>query len=213
MRYYLSGQMSGLADKGIPIFAAAAKAIRALGHDVWNPGEQDDSSIELEAASHPEDPKWAWRQFLKRDIKALMDCDAVAVLPSWRKSEGATFEVESARKVGLPIVDAYTLQPVEEETVTAEADRIVSGDRNSFYGPPYYDFKRTGRMWGAILNLDRDIQPYEVGLCMVALKVSREVNKRKRDNMVDTAGYAKCVDLCNQEQEILEKAKRHRVNP
>lgn len=86
------------------------------------------------------------------------------------------------------------------ETVLEEADRIVAGDRRDDYGHPYHDFTRTGRMWGALLDDWRSsdvegVPAQLVGLCMVALKMSREVNRPKRDNRVDGAGYLKCVDL------------------
>jgi hypothetical protein len=92
-----------------------------------------------------------------------------------------------------------------DETILQEADRIVAGDRGSSYGHPYDDFTRTGRMWGAILGTP-DVSPEQVGLCMVALKVSREVNRHKRDNLVDIGGYAKTVDLVVQERQRLAES-------
>lgn len=85
-------------------------------------------------------------------------------------------------------------EPLQTETVLVEAERLVGGDRQMDYGHPRPDFARTGRMWGAILGIE-DVSPEEVGLCMIALKLSREVNAHKRDNIVDMAGYARCVDL------------------
>ena len=49
-------------------------------------------------------------------------------------------------------------------------------------------------MWGSILDIP-DVSPEKVGLCMVALKISRECNQHKRDNLVDGSGYFKCIDL------------------
>ena len=88
------------------------------------------------------------------------------------------------------------------ETILEEAQRAVHGERGDAYGHPFLDFSRTGRMWGAILSSwaksssgDEPVPPNLVGLCMVALKLSREVNKPKRDNRVDMAGYAETVDM------------------
>jgi len=39
---------------------------------------------------------------------------------------------------------------------------------------------------------------------MIALKISRECNKHKRDNLVDIAGYAKTIDM------VMEKKKRRK---
>ncbi len=47
------------------------------------------------------------------------------------------------------------------------------------------------------------IPPELVGLMMVGVKISREVNHPKRDNRVDGAGYFNCVDMV-----IEERARR-----
>lgn len=40
-------------------------------------------------------------------MATMLRCDAVLVLPNWRKSKGAVAEVEAAREVGLPVFDTY----------------------------------------------------------------------------------------------------------
>lgn len=91
------------------------------------------------------------------------------------------------------LIDVGVIE-IEPETILQEAQRLVHGDRGANYGHPIEDFTRTGRMWGAILGIP-DVAPELVGLCMVALKMSREVHKPKRDNRVDLAGYAETVDM------------------
>jgi hypothetical protein len=85
------------------------------------------------------------------------------------------------------------------ENILHEAERLIYGDRPTEYDHPRNDFTRTGRMWGAILSghfkkTVPDISPEIVGLMMVAVKLSRESYKHKRDNVVDGAGYWGCVD-------------------
>ena len=82
------------------------------------------------------------------------------------------------------------------ESILDEAKRLVHGDRGENYGPPWEDFARTGKMWAAILGLP-EVTPRQVGLCMMALKISRHVNRPKRDNMTDAAGYAETVQMCD----------------
>lgn len=102
------------------------------------------------------------------------------------------------------VIHALTGQPEPEvpETALEEAQRLVHGNRGEDYGHPADDFTRTGRMWGAILDRD-DVPPELVGLCMAAVKISREVNKPKRDNRVDLAGYAETVEMIHQRRESL----------
>ncbi|TAL44619.1 MAG: hypothetical protein EPN91_04085 [Salinibacterium sp.] len=83
------------------------------------------------------------------------------------------------------------------ETILQEAQRLVMGARQASYGHPADDFARTGRMWGAILGIP-DVTPELVGLCMAAVKISREVNAHKRDNLTDLAGYSQTVALIHE---------------
>jgi hypothetical protein len=85
------------------------------------------------------------------------------------------------------------------ETILEEAQRIVHADRGKDYGHPIEDFTRSGRMWGAILGIP-DVAPDKVAMCMIAVKLSREVNRDKRDNRVDMAGYAETLDMVRQRQ-------------
>ena len=81
----------------------------------------------------------------------------------------------------------------DHESVTAEADRIVGGERGADYGRPIDDFSKTAVLWGPILNIE--VTPEQVALCMAQVKVSRQLNRHKRDNLVDLCGYAKCLEM------------------
>lgn len=89
------------------------------------------------------------------------------------------------------------------ESVCGEADRLVSGDRNAYYGHALDDFCKTALFWSTILGIQ--ISPEQVAMCMEAVKMSREINRHKRDNLVDLCGYAKCHELV-----IAEKERRFR---
>jgi hypothetical protein len=89
----------------------------------------------------------------------------------------------------------------DDEDILAEASRITRGSRQSQYGPPDQDFRRTAGMWSALfLSKLKDgvtFEPRDVALAMILLKTSRETHQRKRDNWVDIAGYASCGSRCN----------------
>lgn len=87
-------------------------------------------------------------------------------------------------------------------TVLAEAASLVHGDRNEAYGHPIDDFRGTGAIWGGLVRRWREssdigdpIPPELVALMMAGLKLNRETNKRKRDNLVDAAGYVETASM------------------
>jgi hypothetical protein len=79
------------------------------------------------------------------------------------------------------------------------ANGLVSGDRQDDYGHPIHDFTRTAQIWGAILGID--VSPEQVALCMVGVKISRECNKHKGDNIVDGCGYFRTLEMVHEYKE------------
>lgn len=98
MKIYLSGPMSGLPDFNHPAFNRAAKVLRMLGHQVVNPAEK---AINAEGLSETE----VWQAFMRIDIKQLVDCEALVMLPGWAESKGATLERSIAQALSIEIVD------------------------------------------------------------------------------------------------------------
>lgn len=91
---YLSGPMTGIKDLNVPLFNKITKQLRQKGYLVINPAELDGDSKS----------GMTWESCLRRDIACIVkDCDAVALLPGWKKSRGATLEVAVARGLGLPV--------------------------------------------------------------------------------------------------------------
>jgi hypothetical protein len=88
---YVSGPMSGIKDLNFPAFIAAAEALRRAGYAVVNP-------VDLN-----QDPKAEWKACMRADIKVLVDCDAVATLPGWEQSRGASLEVVIATGLGMQV--------------------------------------------------------------------------------------------------------------
>ena len=197
MKLYLAGPMRGIPKFNFPAFATAAADLRVRGHEVWSPAEND---VEDDGFDPTKDTAQPMRHYMARDVPAIFNSEAIAVLPGWRGSQGARLEVHIATECGIPVLDAATLKPISE-TVCEEAQRLVYGDRGETYGHPLDDFTRTATMWAAILGAG--VSAEQVALCMVALKLSREAYQPKRDNRTDIAGYAECLQRI-----VTERARR-----
>lgn len=189
---YVAGPMRGYDQFNFKAFDAAAERLRADGWTVLSPAEHDRQTgfDETKNSLDGFDMHAAFRW----DVLAILNADAIYMLAGWEASEGANIELAVAKAIGLTVI--YEVEP---ETILQEAQRLVHGPRQSSYGHPADDFARTGRMWGAILGTE-DVPPALVGLCMAAVKISREVNAPKRDNRTDLAGYAEAVDLVRQRE-------------
>ena len=110
------------------------------------------------------------------------------VLPVWvnnEKVDGKTYS-DISKFVSHPAFEK------EEMSVCQEADFLVHGEKNKSYGNPSENFDNIARMWSVILK--KEVSAHDVGLCMVATKVAREINVHKRDNLVDIAGYAATLE-------------------
>lgn len=90
MILYLAGPMTGMPGWNFPAFHAAAAQLRAAGYEVVTTAEGCDDT------SKP------WEFYMRRAIKALVDCDAIAVLPGWGESRGARIEEGLACDLGMP---------------------------------------------------------------------------------------------------------------
>lgn len=98
MTVYISGPITFTND-WTERFAKAEEELKAKGYNVVNPITV---GAELENRMKPEIPTWA--DYMKVDIKALMDCDAIYMLKDWFRSRGALVEHNLALKLGLKIL-------------------------------------------------------------------------------------------------------------
>ncbi|MFA6087427.1 DUF6378 domain-containing protein [Mucilaginibacter sp.] len=87
---------------------------------------------------------------------------------------------------------------MSNENVLEEANRLIYGDRAKAYGPVTASFERIAKFWSTILDVP--VTAEQVGLCMIALKMSRQISKAGRDNIVDIAGYAGCIAKMDEEK-------------
>lgn len=76
---------------------------------------------------------------------------------------------------------------IEPQDLAEYASRLVFDNRNSDYGHPLDNLDRAAKIWAVILGVE--VTAEQVALCMVGMKMAREINKPKLDNTTDGIGY------------------------
>lgn len=96
---YISGKITGLPiGDAIANFNKASQSALFLGYEPINP-----MNIQPDGDEPKNDnEKWSW--FMKADIKAMMDCDAILMQDNWQDSKGAIVEHDLARSLGFNVI-------------------------------------------------------------------------------------------------------------
>ena len=107
MKVYLAGPMRGYPNFNFPAFDAAARRLRAVGHEVFSPAERDRDKygdiFQTETGDESEVHEFSLREALAADTAWITrHADAVALLPGWERSKGAQAEAALALALGLP---------------------------------------------------------------------------------------------------------------
>jgi hypothetical protein len=74
-----------------------------------------------------------------------------------------------------------------DPSIANEAIGLVTGERQASYGHPSRNFQDIADLWSPILGIG--VSAEQVALCMVQVKIAREIHNPKRDNLVDAVGY------------------------
>lgn len=114
MKLYLAGPMRNIPHFNFPAFHAAAAKLRAEGHYVFSPAENDiekngDFSVNYPTGSEAElerDTQWTIRKALSDDCQWIcLEAEGIALLPGWEKSKGAVAEHALAVALGLRVIE------------------------------------------------------------------------------------------------------------
>lgn len=222
-RVYVSGPMTGVPEHNFPAFREAAQKLAAAGYDVINPAENFGGRTDL---SRPEYmrldiehvlqadgiallPGWRDSAGAKLEVAIADEIDIFALtVDQWISRAVGDIKVGPGRILNAggqkyPPRGVCQELETEPESILQEAQRLVHGDRGASYGRPLRDFSRTAAMWTALfgerLRAGESFGPQDVGMAMIAVKLSREVNKHKRDNLTDCAGYAETIQLVHED--------------
>lgn len=90
-RIYISGPMSGLPDLNFPAFHRVEAQLLNFGFEVVNP-----------AKLNP--PDTSYDQCMKTDIREMLTCDTILLIPGWETSKGAHLELHIAHRVGMKAI-------------------------------------------------------------------------------------------------------------
>lgn len=108
MRVYISGPISGydLTERKIA-FSRAVTKLNEDGHYCINPLEVKpcaDMSCDSGQFARRQLGVHAWTCYMRHDIVAMMQCDAIAMLPGWMESKGAMIEYNLALELGFTVI-------------------------------------------------------------------------------------------------------------
>jgi hypothetical protein len=87
---------------------------------------------------------------------------------------------------------------VSPEDLAAYAARLVNEDRAALYGHPLDNLTRAASIWSVILNTP--VTAEQVSLCMVGLKIARQVHRETPDNIADAVGYLLTYGMIGEER-------------
>ena len=99
--------MTGIENHNFPTFHEITKIWREDEYAVISPAEM---------SGWPE-KTLPWVDHMNRDIRLLLECDIILLLPGWCKSKGALWEVCCALKKNIPIFDAISKKQFDNNSV------------------------------------------------------------------------------------------------
>jgi len=90
---YISGKITGLSiEDARKNFEQGKSAVEKLGF------------IPVSPMDLPHNHDQTWESYMKEDLTALLECQAIYTLPNWEDSRGAKIEVELAKQLGIHVI-------------------------------------------------------------------------------------------------------------
>ena len=89
------------------------------------------------------------------------------------------------------------------DDILAKAKAIVGDQTQHQYGSPAVNFGRIAQGWEVIFD-DGHFTEERIALAMVWLKICRQLQQHKQDNLIDAIGYLLTIDMMQQEQDRIK---------
>lgn len=110
-RCYIAGPIAGITGAQ-QRFTDATATVEALGYEPINPftvtPTPHDGDCPPGYGPGEDGEHTSSACFMRADLRALLDCDAIYMLPGWRESRGATTEHTVAVACGIPVLEEGT---------------------------------------------------------------------------------------------------------
>lgn len=107
MKIYLAGPMRGYKLYNFPLFDEYRNTLTIDGWSVVSPADLD-RQHGFDPIRLPADHDWmnfdGFEECIQRDLDALRQCQAIALMPGWHTSVGARMELAEALKLNLRIL-------------------------------------------------------------------------------------------------------------
>lgn len=112
MKIYLAGPMRNIPEFNFPAFHMYASKLRAEGHLVFSPAENDIAKTDIKITGTTGSLQeiegkngWTLRNALCDDLAFItQEAEAIALLPGWEKSKGVAAELATAKALGLRVI-------------------------------------------------------------------------------------------------------------
>jgi hypothetical protein len=89
---YVAGKVTGLPEDQVKSkFNVITAQLNSMGYHVEKPVAVGDNSH-------------TWNEAIRNDIKKMLECDEVHMLPDWQDSKGALLERDIALRLGMRVV-------------------------------------------------------------------------------------------------------------
>ena len=88
-KVYISGPITGVDFGNRFAFSSARAVLELCGYEAVDP-----SKVQL-------DDEATWADYMRADLKLLLDCDFIYMLEGWEDSKGARLERELAENLGI----------------------------------------------------------------------------------------------------------------
>ena len=113
-KVYISGPITGIDFGNRFAFSCARNALELCGYEVVDPSE-----VQL-------DDEATWTDYMRADLKLLLDCDFIYMLEGWEKSRGARIELALAKHLRIQESERVKNRASEEIDVDAYYDLQIT---------------------------------------------------------------------------------------